>query len=97
MRPREFYTAPTGSGSRRRARHCRRMPGTIAGAVSRYFNTVGFLGWWVNAKILRREEQSAEQIAWFDSVVVPVMSRVEKTIAPPFGQSIFTVLEKSSQ
>jgi SAM-dependent methyltransferase len=60
----------------------------------RFMNTVGFFGWWVNAKILRKTEQSEEQIAVFDRWVVPVMSRVENVVAPPFGQSLFVVLEK---
>lgn len=61
---------------------------------ARYLNTVGFAGWWVNAKILKKTEQSEDQIALFDSVVVPIMSRLEGLVPPPFGQSIFTVLEK---
>jgi SAM-dependent methyltransferase len=60
----------------------------------RYMNMVGCLGWWINAKILRRSEQSEHQIRFFDSVVVPVLSRLEAAIPPPFGQSIFAVLEK---
>jgi 2-polyprenyl-3-methyl-5-hydroxy-6-metoxy-1,4-benzoquinol methylase len=60
----------------------------------RYMNTVGFLGWWANAKIFKRSEQSEDQIAFFDSRIVPVMSRLEDLISPPFGQSIIAVLRK---
>jgi SAM-dependent methyltransferase len=60
---------------------------------SRYFNSLGFLGWWVNARILRRERQSESQIELFDRFFVPVLSRLERIIEPPFGQSIFSVLE----
>ncbi|MEP6961999.1 MAG: methyltransferase, partial [Acidobacteriota bacterium] len=63
--------------------------------VLRFMNTVGFFGWWANAKIFKRDEQSESQIAVFDSYVVPVMSRLEKWVPPPFGQSILAVLEKS--
>lgn len=63
-------------------------------AVLRYMNVVGFFGWWANAKILKREEQSDGQIEFFDSTVVPVMERLESAIPPPFGQSVFAVLEK---
>jgi SAM-dependent methyltransferase len=65
--------------------------------LARYTNPVGFLGWWVNAKILGKTEQSEAQIALFDSVIVPVMSRAEAWMEPPFGQSIFTVLEKAPE
>jgi len=64
--------------------------------LARFTNPVGFLGWWMNAKLLRKTEQSEAQIAIFDSVVVPVMSRAESFMEPPFGQSIFTVLEKDA-
>ena len=62
--------------------------------VSRYFNAVGFFGWWWNARVSKREMQSGGQIALFDSVIVPVMSRVEGWMEPPVGQSIFSVLQK---
>ena len=57
-------------------------------------NAVGFVGWWVNAHILRKTEQSEAQIAFFDRFLVPVLSRMEGIVAPPFGQSILTVLVK---
>ncbi len=60
----------------------------------RYMNTVGFFGWWTNAHIFRREAQSERQIETFDRYVVPLMSRVEDLVPPPFGQSIFAVLGK---
>jgi SAM-dependent methyltransferase len=59
-----------------------------------YVNIVGFFGWWVNAHVLRLTAQSPAQIAVFDRVIVPVMSRLEEVAAPPFGQSLFAVLEK---
>lgn len=63
--------------------------------ILRYFNSVGFCGWWFNARILKRTEQSAAQIRIFDSAVVPVLSRLERRLEPPAGQSLFTVLVKS--
>lgn len=62
--------------------------------AARYFNCVGGLGWWVNAKLLPRREQSAGQIAVFDAVVVPLMSVAERWLPLPFGQSVLGVLEK---
>ena len=59
-----------------------------------YLNTAGFFAWWANSHIFRRREQSAAQIAFFDDVVVPVMSRIEDRVRPPFGQSLFAVLER---
>ncbi len=59
----------------------------------RYMNTAGFFGWWLNSK-MGRQQQSEAQIATFDNYVVPVMARVEGWVRPPFGQSLFAVLEK---
>ena len=61
----------------------------------RYFNLMGFFGWWTNAHILRRQTQSASQIDLFDRLAVPVQSRLESWMQPPVGQSIFTVLQKT--
>lgn len=58
-----------------------------------YMNSVGFFGWWLNSK-MRRQEQSEAQIATFDNYVVPVMAHLEGWVRPPFGQSLFAVLEK---
>jgi SAM-dependent methyltransferase len=63
--------------------------------LSRYFNSIGFFGWWANARIFRKESQSESQIELFDRVVVPVLSRLEGWVEPPIGQSIFTVIEAS--
>lgn len=60
----------------------------------RYMNVAGLLGWWANSHIFRREAQSVAQIRIFDRCVVPWESWIEERIAPPFGQSIFAVLEK---
>ena len=62
--------------------------------VLRYMNTIGFFGWWANAKILKRTEQSEGQIELFDKHIVPLLEKIEGAVSPPFGQSVFAVLEK---
>ncbi len=62
--------------------------------TARYINAAGFFGWWANAKLFRREAQSGKQIVFFDRFVIPVMSRIERALPPPFGQSLFVVLRK---
>jgi 2-polyprenyl-3-methyl-5-hydroxy-6-metoxy-1,4-benzoquinol methylase len=61
----------------------------------RYVNSIGFVGWWMNARILKKTEQSEAQIRLFDSRIVPILSAVEDRIEPPFGQSVFAVLERA--
>jgi SAM-dependent methyltransferase len=60
-----------------------------------YVNSIGFFGWWANARIFKREVQSEFQIEVFDRYIAPVLSRVEERIRPPFGQSLFAVFQKS--
>jgi SAM-dependent methyltransferase len=59
-----------------------------------YVNLPGFFGWWANAHVLRRQAQSAGQIEIFDRFLAPLLSRIEEAVHPPFGQSLFAVLEK---
>ena len=59
-----------------------------------YVNFAGFFGWWLNARVLKREAQSDAQIAVFDRVVAPISSAIEGLVPPPFGQSLFAVLRK---
>jgi SAM-dependent methyltransferase len=59
-----------------------------------YMNFLGFFGWWANSHIFRRQAQSEEQIGIFDRYLVPFLSRLEDWVRPPFGQSVFAVLEK---
>lgn len=59
-----------------------------------YSNFVGFFGWWMNARLLKREAQSEHQIDVFDRYLVPVISAVEGLVSPPFGQSLVAVLER---
>ena len=61
--------------------------------VLRYINSIGFFGWWFNARILKKTEQSEAQIKVFDRLV-PWLSRVEARMEPPLGQSIFAVMVK---
>jgi SAM-dependent methyltransferase len=62
--------------------------------TAHYLNAIGFFGWWTNAHILKRDAQSPAQIEIFDRYIVPVASRVESLLHPPFGQSLFVVLKK---
>ena len=59
-----------------------------------YVNAAGFFGWWVNARLLKRESQSDAQIAVFDRSIVPLLSALEGAIPPPFGQSLLAVLRR---
>jgi SAM-dependent methyltransferase len=79
----------TGASMRKLARDC-----DLEIEKLQYVNFVGFFGWWANAHIFHRDAQSPRQIAFFDRFLVPVMSRLEGLVPPPFGQSLLAVLKK---
>lgn len=59
-----------------------------------YFNAVGFFGWGLNARLLRRRELPTQQALFYDSHVVPLQSWLEGIVRPPFGQSLIVVGQK---
>jgi SAM-dependent methyltransferase len=59
----------------------------------RYSNAVGLFGWWFNSVVLRKTTVPGGQAVWFNRLV-PVLSRLEKRIRPPFGQSVIGVARK---
>lgn len=61
---------------------------------ARYFNSVGFFGWWFHAHVTRLEVHPPTHIQTFDRWIVPWLSRLEQHARPPFGQSLLAVLEE---
>ena len=59
-----------------------------------YVNAAGCFGWWINARILKRQTQSDAQIAIFDRWMVPMLAALEAAVRPPFGQSLLAVLTR---
>ncbi len=64
---------------------------------SRYMNTIGALGWWVNFVLLKRsgacEDDSSFQVRLFDKLIVPWLRKLEDFTDPPFGISIIAIVE----
>ncbi len=54
-----------------------------------YFNAVGALGWWANAKLLRKRRISRSQLELFDALV-PLL-RLEDQFRFLLGQSLIAV------
>lgn len=81
--------------------HFRRYtPGTLRGAMVQagftvekmwWMNFPGIFGWLLNNRILKRTEESPDQIKFYDRYVVPVVRRLESVIAPPVGLSLVCV------
>ena len=71
----------------------RRLVGALGMAVEklRYFNFIGVWAWWWNGRVAGSQKQSDAQIRLFDRYFVPCISRLERILAPPVGQSLLFV------
>jgi SAM-dependent methyltransferase len=57
-----------------------------------YFNCVGYLAWWLDFCLLKKQSFAPEKVWLFDRVVFPVVHALEsKVIRPPVGQSLLAV------
>jgi SAM-dependent methyltransferase len=54
-----------------------------------YFNLIGTLGWWVNAKVRRTPRIPISQLRYFDAIV-PVLT-LEDHLPLPLGQSVIAI------
>ncbi len=54
-----------------------------------YFNVVGMIGWWVNARLRKVPRIPTEQLGYFDTLV-PIL-RLEDLVPLPFGQSVIAI------
>ncbi len=59
----------------------------------RYSNMVGLFGWWLNSVLLGKTTVPGKQAIWFNKLV-PFLSRIERFIPTPFGQSVVGVARK---
>lgn len=62
---------------------------------SRYMNTPGFFGWWLNGRIIKNKFIPFHQAMAFDRII-PLVSFVEGLFNPPFGQSLVLIARKES-
>jgi 2-polyprenyl-3-methyl-5-hydroxy-6-metoxy-1,4-benzoquinol methylase len=61
---------------------------------ARYVNLPGFFAWWLTMRASKVGAGGGRLTDIYDRVVVPVTSRVEKIIHPPFGLSVLLVAER---
>lgn len=61
----------------------------------KYLNGLGAFGWFINARILKKDILPESQVRLFDKISRPFLF-LEKLIKPPFGLSILAVAQKVS-
>ena len=60
-----------------------------------YMNCIAPFGWFLNNRILKKQEESPYQVVFYDRFVVPWLRKNEQIFIPPFGLSLIVVGEKS--
>jgi len=61
-----------------------------------YVNSLGWLAWLVGMRMLKITPSDGLVLKIWDKIVIPVVSKFESWISPPFGQSILIVGRKSA-
>jgi len=59
-----------------------------------YLNGLGVAAWFVAGRVLNRTTLGRSQVRFYDRWVIPWLSRVEKVIRPPIGQSLFLIARR---
>ena len=59
----------------------------------RYFNAAGAVGWFLQYRIMRREAHEARHFRLMNRLI-PMLSRAERIVPPPFGLSLVAVCRK---
>lgn len=62
-----------------------------------YMNLPGIFGWWLNNRLFKRTEESPKQIQFYDRIIVPWVSTLEKIVQPPIGLSLVCVATSQDQ
>jgi phospholipid N-methyltransferase len=60
----------------------------------RYFDMPGAAAWWMLFRLLRRKAFTSNNIAFYDTYVVPIIRRLEKHIEPPLGKNLLLIAQK---
>lgn len=59
----------------------------------RYFDIAGILPWLLFMKLMKRQV-TGDSAALYDSVIVPIMRRIESFVPPPLGKNLIVVAKK---
>jgi SAM-dependent methyltransferase len=92
-----------GSVDRSLGHHRRYSRATLRAAIDasgfqleklHYMNSLGLLGWLLNNRIVRRQEESPAQISFYSRFIVPWLSTLETLVHPPIGLSLVCIARK---
>jgi hypothetical protein len=57
-----------------------------------YYNSVGYLAWWLNFCLLKKTTFEVEKVRFYDRIIFPLVHSWERRVLrPPIGQSLLVV------
>ena len=62
--------------------------------VSKYFDLVGVIPWWIKYRLLRSETLEPKAVELYDRWLVPVTRAIESAITPPTGKNLLLIGQK---
>jgi SAM-dependent methyltransferase len=62
-----------------------------------YLNGIGVAAWFMAGRVLGRTTLGRRQVRFYDRFVIPWLSRAEKIVHPPIGQSLFLIAHKPDE
>ena len=71
------------------------MPPSLRKVRLKYFDSVGFMASLANRALLRQDLPTKQQIALWDSVMIPASRVIDPLIAHSFGRSVIAVYERA--
>jgi SAM-dependent methyltransferase len=63
--------------------------------VSRYFDVMGVLPWWLKYRLLQSTAMEPGAVRFYDRRVVPVARMLESSVTPPIGKNVLLIAEKA--
>jgi hypothetical protein len=63
---------------------------------SRWFDVAGIIPWFIRYRLFRSDSMPAGQVALFDRIAVPILSRLEALASPPTGKNVLLVAQKEA-
>ena len=57
----------------------------------KYFDIVGVIPWYILSCVLKLTRQNPTTVKFYDKLVVPIMSRLEKQLPMPVGKNIYAI------
>ena len=62
--------------------------------MSKYFDLLGVLPWWVKYKVLQSDRMEPGAVRFYDQRVVPMAKTLESSVTPPIGKNVLLIAEK---